>query len=180
MSILKTIKLVDTGYRTVSGEGTCSVVAVGDSEVAGGTLTVDVDMIDYNFQTLLNSRDKPGKYENNDQNEVYGLTKVDKVGISVPKIKISGVADSETTAGCKMLAKIVMMAKTHGVKKLTGEEPSESWINYINYYDDYYADSSKSASSNIDEIYVIIENIDINSSADHNLVSWSLEMRETS
>lgn len=173
------IGLRDTGYRTVSGLGSCSVVARGDDDVSGGTLTLDVTNFSYTIQSNNNDEVTPNKFENNDHNKIFGLTEVDKIGISVPVWDISGVLNIETTEGKKTFAKLIQMCKTLGVKELTGIPGTASIINYVNYYDDYYADQSKSTANVVDHIHGRIQNFNIPIDANRKEAKWTITFQES-
>ena len=173
-----TITLRDTGYRTAAGVGLCSEIAEGDSGTAT-TLSINCNSIVYNIDIGSNDKAVPNRFENDDQNEIFGLSEVDSIGIGAPTFTIKGVFDIESSTDRLTFAKLVKMTKTQGVKELSGTPSTSSWINYINYYDDYYANQSKSASAVVEHIHVRISNFNVNAPSERNYASWNMTLKET-
>ena len=177
--VMTKITLKDTGYRTVSGLGEETEKAPGDDDQPGTTLTLNVEEISYGIPVRVNDAPIPNRFENDDQNEIFGLSEVDTIGVATPVWTIRGVFDMESESDRKLFAKLVKMAKTKGVKELTGVTPNASWINYINYYDDYYANESKGTATTISHVHVRVANFTVKAPATSKYARWSMELRET-
>jgi len=141
---------------------------------------MNVEEISYRIGVSANVNPSISKFENDDQTEIYGISEVQKAGIQIPIWTIRGVLDMTSTTDLKTFAALVKHTKTKGVKQLTGIDTSKSPINYINYYDDYYADQSKTANAVVDYIYVRIINFECTHSANTNMMRYTLTLRETS
>lgn len=173
------ITLRDMGYRTAGTAGSVSVRAVGDNDNAGSALTLEAVDVRYTITEVLNDKNVPNRFENNDQNEIFGLSEVDAVGVGVPTWNVEGVFDMESTDGRKMFAKLVMFTKTQGVKELSGVNTANCWVNYLNYYDDYYAGQAKATGTTIDHVHVRVKNFNVRGNAGRKYAKWTMELRET-
>jgi len=173
------VTLRDTGYRTVSGTGVETEKAPGDDEQPGTTLTLNVEEINYSIEVTMNDKPIPNRFENDDQTEIFGLSEVDVTGIAVPVITLRGVFDMTSESDRKLFAKLVKMTKTKGVKELSGVDASSLWLNYINYYDDYYANEAKTAGTIVPHLHVKVKAFSVNAPAGTKYARWSLELRET-
>jgi len=186
------IKIRDLGKRRViSASAEETEKAPGDDGIGGSWLTVNVNEITYNIE--ISTTDKPSisKYENNDQTEIYGLSEVDTSGIKVPTITLKGIFDMNTGAGRKLFAALTKIAKTKGIKGITGVTNTSMWLNFINYYDNYYCNTAKSAAQDpltdntvtsaavLSEIYVRVKSFNVPSTAESNFAPWILVLEET-
>jgi len=180
MAFLTKIKIKDTGKRRVSdATQNCTEIAPGDDGNPGSWLTLDVEEISMSLD--VNTTNEPTlKFENDDQNEIFGISEADTSSIGVPKWNIRGVLDLTKASDLKTFAKLLKMAKTQGVKQITGAGTAETWLNYVNYYDDYYADQSKSTATTIDAINVRFANITVNAPVGTNKFRYTLDLVETS
>lgn len=178
MSKTTTITLRDTGYRTAGSVGALTEVAWGDSGTAT-TLTLKVTDINYNIDVGSNTKAVPNRFENNDQTEIFGLVEVDSIGIGVPTITLTGAFNMESSDDRLVFAKLISMTKTLGVKEFSGTPAATSWINFINYYDDYYAHEAKSTAAVVEHVHVKITNFNVKAPASTNMATWSLTLRET-
>jgi len=177
--VMEKIQIRDFGYRTAGTVGLCTEIAPGDDGVAGTWLTLNAEEITYNITASINDKPVPNRFENDNQNEIFGLSEVDTAGINVPSITIRGAFNMESSADRLHFAKLVKMVKTQGVKELRGTATTNSWINYINYYDDYYAHQTKSTASVIDHIHVRIASFSVTASGEGKYAHYNLEMRES-
>lgn len=173
------VTLRDTGYRTVSGLGVESEKAPGDNDQPGTILTLNVEEINYGIDVSMNDKPIPNRFENDDQNEIFGLSEVDVTGIAVPVITLRGVFDMTSESDRKLFAKLVKMVKTKTIKELSGADASSLWLNYVNYFDNYYANEQKSENSIIQHLHVRIRSFSVNAPAGTKFARWSLELCET-
>ena len=178
--MLTKIRLKDLGKRSVSDTvQNCSEIAPGDDGNAGTWLTLNVSEITYTLDSMLNDKAEINRFENNDQNEIFGLSEVDKLGIAVGVITLRGYLIGTETSDLQTFAKIVKMCKTQGVKMISGVDNTKFFLNYINYYDDYYANISKTANQVLDGIYVRIRSLRVSFDANKNTIEYTLELVET-
>ncbi len=191
MSYLTKFKIRDTGKRRAGDTSATEEKAPGDDGVAGSWLTLDVEEISFDLSSQMDDTPELSQFEADDSSEIYGLSEVNKSGIGIPTWTLRGVIDFGKISGRKKFAALLKHVKTKGVKNLAGVDGTLSFINYINYYDDYYANVSKTAGtapvnneqleSNalIDFINVRIKEFTINPVATTNFVRWTLVLLET-
>lgn len=178
------IKICDSGQRRVSSTaGVETEIAPGDGDVAGAELTLNVEEITYSLGSQSDDTPTPNKYEGasgGTATEIFGVSEVDKTGIKIPVWTIRGVFDTTSSSDLKTFAKLVKMSKTKGYKYVTGAATANCWLNYVNYYDDYYAGVSKSTATTLGSLNVRIANFTVNAPPKTNYARWTLELRETS
>lgn len=192
MVYLTTIVLTDTGKRRVtSASAEETEMAPGDNGTAGAGLTLYGVEITYNMDTNASDEPSLSRYENADQTEIYGLSESDTSGIKIPGIVIRGVFDMTTNSGRKLFAALVKMTKTKGVKTLSGTTNTSMWLNYLNYYDNYYCNVAKTAGTEsvtgtaltsaavLSSVNVRIKNLMVNGQAEGNYANWTLTLLET-
>jgi hypothetical protein len=184
--------MVDTGKRrVVSASAEETEMAPGDNGTAGSALTLYNAEITYNIGVSTSNEPSLSRYENKDQTEIYGLSEQYTSGIKVPTITIRGAFDMTTNSGRKTFAALAKMAKTKGIKTISGTDKTLMWLNYLNYYDNYYCNQSKTAGTEsvtgtaitsdaiLGQIYVRITDFTVPASAESNLAPYTLTMVET-
>ena len=192
MGFLTQIKIRDLGKRRVtSASAEETEKAPGDDGVAGSWLTLTVNEITYNLEVGTSDKPSLNRYENSSQTEIYGLSEIDTCGIKVPTITLRGSFDMTLASGRKTFAALVKIGKTKGIKGITGVTNTSMWLNFINYYDDYYCNTSKTAGAEavtnestttaaiLSEIFVRVKSFNVPSTAQSNLAPWTLVLEET-
>ena len=170
------IKIKDTGKRRVE-----SASAEETEKVNGGNwITLKPKSITYDITPLVNNRPALSKFENDDATEIYGVSEIDKIGIGIPTWTIQIGLDTTSTSDLQTFANLVRLCKTKGVKQITGVDDSKSIINWVNYYDDYFQDQSKSSSGTLSELWVRIAGLKIRETADKKYSVATLTLFETS
>ena len=170
------IKIKDTGKRRVSSSS-AEETEIVDS---GNWITLNVSRIQYNITGEVNDGAVISKFENDDVTEIYGSGEIDKFGINVPTWTLSIKIDTTSSTDLEMFAKLVKLTKTKGVKLISGVTTSASIINYVNYYDNYFQDISKTASAVNSGIYVRIKGLRIEEDANKKYSTVTLNLTETS
>lgn len=177
--------------RVTSASAEEPELAPGDGGQAGSALTLYGVELTYNIGVSTSDDPSLSRYENYDQDEIFGLSEVDTSGIKVPSITVRGAFDQTSYSGRKLFAALAKMAKTKGIKALSGTDKTKLWLNYINYYDDYYCNSSKSAGTEAvtstaitsaaipGTIYVRINDFTVNANATTQYAQYTLTMNET-
>jgi hypothetical protein len=199
MAYLTTIKIRDLGKRrVVSASAEETEMAPGDAGTAGGWLTLNAEEVTYNLDVMTGDKTAITRFEgvrtdssSTRQAEIYGLTECDTSGIKVPSWTIRGVCDMTLTSGRKTFAALVKLCKTKGVKEITGTSPTLWFMNYVNFYDDYYCNTLKTAGTVtvtsettqdgalLSSLYVRVKSFTFPAMATGNQVHWTLVLNET-
>ena len=176
MAFKTKIKIKDTGKRRVSS-ASAEETEIVDS---GAWITLNVTRITYGITCEVNDGSVISKFENNDVTEIYGGDEIDKMGINVPTWTMSIKIDTTSPTDLETFAKLVKLTKTKGVKMISGDDTSASIINYVNYYDDYFQDISKTANAINSGIYVRIKGLRVEEDANKKYSTVTLNLIETS
>lgn len=199
ISYLTTLRLRDLGKRrVVSSSAEETEMAPGDTGVAGAWLTLNAEEVIYNIDVSTSDKAALTRFEgirtdssSTRQAEIYGLTECDTSGIKVPSWTIRGVCDITLTSGRKMFAALVKLCKTKGIKEMSGTSATLWFGNYVNFYDDYYCNVSKTAGTAtvtsettqdgalLSSIYVRVKSFTFPAQATGNMVHWALILNET-
>lgn len=170
------IKIKDLGKRSVES------ASAEESEIVNSGNWVELKNVEiiYDISSQINDSAEISKFENDDSTEIYGIGECDKSGINLPKWTITGVIKIGNSTDMQMFANLVKLVKTKGVKQITGADTSKSLINYINYFDDYIQDQSKTASSVNSGLYVRIKSLTVRANPNSEFATYSLSVVETS
>ncbi|MHA1852289.1 MAG: hypothetical protein ACTSUF_02155 [Candidatus Heimdallarchaeaceae archaeon] len=170
------IKIKDLGKRSVESASAEETEKVNN----GNWIELKNVEIRYDIDSQLNDSPEISKFENDDQTEIYGIGECDKSGITLPKWTVSGVLKIGDSSDMRTFANLVKLVKTKGVKQITGVDTSKSLINYVNYFDDYIQDQSKTANSVNSGLYVRIKNLSVRVDANSEFARYTLVLIETS
>jgi hypothetical protein len=199
MAYVTTIKIRDLGKRrVVSASAEETEMAPGDAGTAGGWLTLYPEEVTYNLDVVTSDKAALTRFEGvrsdsgaTRQAEIYGLSECDTSGIKVPTWTIRGVCDITVTSGRKLFAALVKLCKTKGIKEISGTSATLWFGNYVNFYDDYYCNTAKTAGTAavtaettqdaalLSSIYVRVKSFTFPAMAEGKYVHWSLVLNET-
>lgn len=143
-------------------------------------LQLDITEFRMSLGGMLQDQPTAIKYEADDQTGIWGLSEVDQTGTGIPSWTIRGTNDFTRTSGLERFSKIIQSTRTKGLKLIRGADKSKAFLNYINFFDDSYADVSKSRKVVIDGILVRIKLFELNPKASSSHSTWGLTLAETS
>lgn len=176
MAFKTAIKIKDLGKRRVESASAEETEIVNSGE----WITLNASRIVYDIDTELDTNAEISKFENDDKTEIYGICERDKSGVLIPKWTIKLHLDTTSTSDLQTFANLVRLSKSKGVKQITGVTPASSILNYVNYYDDYFQDQSKSGSAVNSGIYCRMGPLKVEDNADKKYANVTIVLYETS